>query len=219
MKRFILSLVNLILAGAMLLILICPIASFNKVVGDAELKEGQNASSLYFVESLFVSEEDVLKASADLIAKSTELALEFSGDEFDEKLRNSPEKNRYDVYQFATSETLIAHGFTSDSGNLIVQTKAVSALIIVYLVCAALTVLITLICMIFNSKKLKGLGTFFTLIAFLISVALALTIEFALKLDGAITSLVSHVKWPLYVFIGFTFIYMLIRSALNRKTN
>ena len=219
MKRFILSLVNLILAGAMLLILICPIVSFNRVAGSAELKEGQNAISLYFIESLFVSEEDVLKASADLIAKSTELALEFSGDEFDEKLRNSPEKNRYDVYQFATSETLVSHGFTSASGNLIVQTKAVSALIIVYLVCAALTVLITLICMIFNSKKLKGLGTFFTLIAFLISVALALTIEFALKLDGAITSLVSHVKWPLYVFIGFTFIYMLIRSALNRKTN
>ena len=219
MKRFILSLVNLILAGAMLLILICPIASFNKVVGDAELKEGQNASSLYFIESLFVSEEDVLKASADLIAKSTELALEFSGDEFDEKLRNSPEKNRYDVYQFATSETLVSHGFTSASGNLIVQTKAVSALIIVYLVCAALTVLITLVCMIFNSKKLKGLGTFFTLIAFLISVALALTIEFALKIDGAITSLVSHVKWPLYVFIAFTFIYLFVRSALNRKTN
>ena len=221
MKKFILSFLNFIFAGAMLLILICPIATFNVESKEGEIfaKRGQNGVGLYFVESLFVDEEDVITASAELVMKEIELGLDLSGEKYFEQLYNSPEQNRYDIYNLARSESLLlSDSFTSDE-NLIVQTKAVSGLVIAYLVCAGLVVLISLFSLIFKSRKLKGFGTFLTILAFLLSVCMALVIEFALKLEGVLTNFAAHIKWPLYVVIGYTFVYILIRSLLNKKTN
>ena len=77
MKRVILSIILFIFAGVMGLAVFCPLASFQKVAvstGESVEDLGQNATTLYFVESIFVNDDDMEKAKQNLIAKDIELA-------------------------------------------------------------------------------------------------------------------------------------------------
>ena len=226
MKKLILSVVNLVLASFMLLILLSPVASFNKsdLEEKTSSKEGQLALGIYFVESLFIENEDVeqslkLLADKELELSSQVLKGELTVEEKEHKLLISPEKNRFDVYTFAKSENLILFGFNPNSGNMIKQTKAVSGLIFAFVITSGLTVLISLISIFFNKRKIKGFGTFLTFISFLLSVAIAIVVETVLKIEGSFYKLTSTVHWALYIFIAYSFLYIIIRSILNRKSN
>lgn len=226
MKRLLLSVVNLVLASLMLLLLVAPIAKFNTETLEGELttKWGQAAAGIYFVETIFIDDAKLDQASKDWLDKELELSSkvlkgEITAEQKQQQLLISPEQNRYDVYNFATQENLILYGLNPNSGNMIKQTKTVSTLVFAYVICAGLTVLISVITVFLNFRKLKGLGTFLTFVAFALSVALSIVIELTLKVQGTLVRISSAVHWALYVFIGYAFIYMIIRSFLNRVTN
>ncbi|MGN0748485.1 MAG: hypothetical protein ACI4L1_02270 [Christensenellales bacterium] len=220
MKRVILSIILFIFAGVMGLAVFCPLASFQKVaVSTGEVVEdlGQNATTLYFVESIFVNDDDMEKAKQNLIAKDIELGLsELSINDREIERLNCAEKNRYDVYNFAKVENLSTTYLGVDS-SLQNQMKIVSGLTFAYFISAGIVTLLSLLSILFNSHKLRGFGTLFTFLTLLLSVAMVLTTELVLKTTEATFGIIASVKWTGYMIVAYVGVYMLLRLILNRK--
>ena len=122
MKRIGLSILSFIFAGIMGLAVFCPLASFQVINSSTKAKVqdiGQKATTLYFVESIFVDDDKLAQSKADKLEKTTKINLsELSASEKEKELLNCAEFNRYDVYNFAKQENLtLTHGVNSNLQN------------------------------------------------------------------------------------------------------
>lgn len=228
MKKFLLSFVNLILSAVMLVALICPLSSFQNKVKDSEEDNAlfaQQVTMLDFVESLFANDDKIVDAEKDYAAKCIEITQELMEDEsitideFDEELETrclcSKECAKLDVFNFATQEDLLDYEIAD--GNLITQTKVVGGLSIAFLACAALVIVVNVLALLISSPKLRGLASFLTFIACLLSIALVVVIEVAFSVTGIVYTLYAKALWGAYIIIAYTAIYFLIRLMINAK--
>lgn len=228
MKRFLLSFVSLVFSAVLLVALICPLSSFQRKLkdGDEDVElYAQQATMLDFVESLFASDEKVSDAEKDYAAKFVEITEEVTNDdsvsvedkleEIETRLVNSKECARVDVFSFATEEDLLDYEIAD--GNLITQTKAVAGISVAFLACAALVIVINALALIINSSKLRGLASFLTFLACLLSIALVVVLEIAFSVTGLVFTLYAKVLWCGYVIIAYTAVYFIIRLIINAK--
>lgn len=229
MKRFLLSFINLILSAVLLVALICPLSSFQRKLKDGKEDVelyAQQATMLDFVESLFASDEKVSDAKKDYAAKFVEITDEVANDdsvsaedkldEIETRLINSKECAKLDVFNFATKEDLTLDYEIAD-GNLIIQTKAVAGISVAFLACAALVIVINVLALLINSSKLRGIASFLTFLACLLSIALVVVLEVAFSVTGIAFTLYAKALWCGYVIIAYTAVYFIIRLMINAK--
>ena len=219
MKRIGLSILSFIFAGIMGLAVFCPLASFQVINSSTKAKVqdiGQKATTLYFVESIFVDDDKLAQSKADKLEKTTKINLsELSASEKEKELLNCAEFNRYDVYNFAKQENLtLTHGVNSNLQN---QMKVVSGLTFAFFISAGLVALLSLLEIFFKSHKLRGFGTLFTFVTLLFSIAMVVTTEFVLKTTEATLGIVASVKWTAYLIIAYVAVYMIVRMIINKK--
>lgn len=219
MKRIGLSILSFIFAGIMGLAVFCPLASFQVINSSTKAKEqdiGQKATTLYFVESIFVDDDKLAQSKAEYLEKTTKINLsELSASEKEKELLNCAELNRYNVYSFAKQENLtLTHGVNSNLQN---QMKVVSGLTFAFFISAALVTLLSLLDVFFKSHKLRGFGTLFTFVTLLLSIAMVVTTAFVLKTTEATFGIVASVKWTAYLIIAYVAVYMIVRMIINKK--
>lgn len=232
MKRFMLSFLTLILAGAMVVALILPLASVQtkfKENGKIENEHAQNITMMDFIQSIFANDEKKEEAEKQLIAKKAEISQEVDKEvasgtikledalkEKSTRVQNSKEAALCDVYNFATKESLVSYGISGEE-NLITQTKTVGGLSIAFAACVALVVVFNALTLIINSSKLRGIGTFMTFLACALSIAIVVVLELSFTATGVLNILFAKVKWFGYVIIAYTAVYFLVRVLVNAK--
>lgn len=233
MKKFLLSFLTLILAGAMVVALILPLASVqtkNKETGNEGAQFAQSITMMDFIQSLFANDEKKEDAEKQLIAKTTEVTKEVNKEvadgtvkaedtakEIATRVQNSKEMALRDTYNFATEESLaVPYGISGDE-NLIVKTKTVGGLSIAFIACVGLAVVLNALTLIINSSKLRGLGSFFTFLACGLSIAIVVLLEVAFSATGLINVLFAKVKWFGYIIIAYTAMYFVLRLLVNNK--
>lgn len=229
MKKFLLSFVSLIFSAVMVVALICPLSSFqNKLKDSGEDKKSfaQQVTMLDFVESLFANEEKADEAEKDYLAKNVEITNEVSNDdsisnenkltEINVRKLNSREIAKRDVFNFATVENL-AIEYEIAGGNLITQTKAVGGLSIAFLICVGLVIVVNVLALLISSPKLRGVASFLTFLACLLSIAIVIVLEVAFSVTGILYTLYAKALWAGYVVIAYTAVYFLFRLFINSK--
>lgn len=232
MKKFLLSFLTLILAGAMVVALILPLASVqtkNKETGKDVSQYAQSITMMDFIQSIFANDEKKADAKKQLVAKEAEITQEVtkevangtvktedSANEIATRVQNSKEKALYDTYNFATEENLVSYGASGDE-NLIIKTKAVGGLSIAFIACVALVVVFNALTLIIGSSKLRGLGSFFTFLACALSIAIVVVLEIAFSATGLLNVLYAKVKWFGYIVIAYTAMYFVLRLLVNNK--
>lgn len=233
MKKFLLSFLTLILAGAMVVALILPLASVqtkNKETGKDVSQYAQSITMMDFIQSIFANDEKKEDAEKQLIAKTTEVTKEVNKEvadgtvkaedtakEIATRVQNSKEMALRDTYNFATEESLaVPYGISGDE-NLIVKTKTVGGLSIAFIACVGLVVVLNALTLIINSSKLRGLGSFFTFLACGLSIAIVVLLEVAFSATGLINVLFAKVKWFGYIIIAYTAMYFVLRLLVNNK--
>lgn len=232
MKKFLLSFLTLILAGAMVVALILPLASVqtkNKETGKDISQYAQSITMMDFIQSIFANDEKKADAKKQLVAKEAEITQEVTKDvangtvkaedsakEIATRVQNSKERALYDTYNFATEENLVSYGISGDE-NLIVKTKTVGGLSIAFIACVALVVVFNALTLIIGSSKLRGLGSFFTFLACALSIAIVVVLEIAFGATGLLNVLYAKVKWFGYIIIAYTAMYFVLRLLVNNK--
>ncbi len=232
MKKFLLSFLTLILAGAMVVALILPLASVqtkNKETGKDVSQYAQSITMMDFIQSIFANDEKKADAKKQLVAKEAEITQEVtkevangtvkaedSAKEIATRVQNSKERALYDTYNFATEENLVSYG-TSGDENLIIKTKTVGGLSIAFIACVALVVVFNALTLIIGSSKLRGLGSFFTFLACALSIAIVVVLEIAFSATGLLNVLYAKVKWFGYIIIAYTAMYFVLRLLVNNK--
>lgn len=227
MKKLLLSLMSLLFSGVMLVALICPVASYQtKFEGSAEdsTKHAQSVTTLTFIKGLFATQDSTSDAAEAYTNKKAELLLKVGKDkdytqkQKDEDLLNSNERALYETSILATSENLNA-SFGIVEGDMISKTKIVSSIALAYIICAGLVVLVSLLGIVSNSPKLRAFGTALTVLALLVSIAFVIVVSFVFNITSAGVVLYAKVHYFAYIILAYTFLYVIVRSIINKKLN
>ncbi len=232
-KKNLLIILNIILSCLFFLTLLIPICSFNKIYKNNLItKEGQRVEILYFVETISLNEEKIDQARLDLTSKTVELSNrvlknEITLEQSKEILLNSQEKNRYDVYNFATQENLtLIYGISE--GNLIKKLNIISYLFLLFYIIIIMLIFINILFLFIKKNVIIKSIILFSFLLILIYSILVVLLELFVKIENNydyifkasvnIYGYISIIVFVIYFFFTiFLYKYLKKRYLLDKS--